>query len=183
MESPTLPPCYSPAHRALHWIMAAAVIVLLAAAIGMNNVAPGPWMNRLYVLHWSLGVLVFPLVLIRIGMRFSNPPLPLPEDIPGWQQRLAVANHALLYAILLVNPLLGYFTKSAFGGPVTFFWLVDLPPAIAKDQALFERLSTAHVIIGFVMIAAIAMHVAAALYHGLIRRDGVFSRMTTGGGR
>lgn len=181
MDSHAPPLGYSATHRALHWIMAAAVITLLAAAIAMNNVAPGPWMNRLYVLHWSLGVLVFPLVLIRIVLRFSNPPLPLPDDIPGWQQRLATANHALLYAILLVNPLLGYLTKSAFGGPVTFFWLVDFPPVIAKNQALFERLSTAHVIIGFVMIAAIAMHIGAALYHGLIRRDGVFSRMTTGG--
>jgi len=174
---------YTATQRALHWATAAIVIVLLAAAIGMNNVPPGPLMNNLYVLHWSLGVVVFPLVLVRLAIRLRRPSPELPEEMPGWQRFAAHATHALLYTILLVNPVLGYLTKSAFGGPVSFFWVLDLPPAIAKNEALFERLSTVHVIIGFVMIAAIAMHVGAALYHGIIRRDGVFSRMTTGGGQ
>lgn len=173
---------YTATQRWIHWLTAVIVIALLAAAIAMNNVAPGPLMNNLYVLHWSLGVTVFPLVLIRLAIRLRRPAPALPEEMPGWQRFAAHATHALLYAILLVNPVLGYLTKSAFGGPVTFFWIVDFPPAIAKNEALFERLSTVHVIIGFVMIAAIAAHVGAALYHGIIRRDGVFSRMTTGAG-
>ena len=71
-------------------------------------------------------------------------------------------------------------TKSAYGGSVTFFWIVDLPPVIAKNEALFARLSTVHVLIGFTMIAVVAVHIGAALFHGLVRRDGIFSRMTTG---
>jgi len=171
---------YTVLQRTLHWITALAVILLLTAGIAMNNVPPGPWMNGLYVLHWSLGVLVLPLALLRIGIRLSRPTPGFPADMPGWQRQAANANHALLYAILIVNPVLGYLTKSAYGGAVTVFWLVDLPPVIGKNEALFERLSTVHGLIGFAMIAVVTVHVAAALYHGLVRRDGVFSRMTTG---
>lgn len=171
---------YTLVQRALHWITAVAVILLLAAAIGMNNVPPGPWMNGLYVLHWSLGVLVLPLALLRIAIRLGRPSPGFPADMPAWQRYAAEANHALLYAILVVNPLLGYLTKSAYGGSVTFFWIVDLPPVIGKNEALFERLSTVHGVIGFAMIAIVAAHVGAALYHGVVRRDGIFSRMITG---
>lgn len=173
-------PAYTVLQRALHWVTAVAVILLLVAGIAMNNVPPGPWMNGLYVLHWSLGVLVLPLALLRIAIRLARPSPGFPDDMPGWQRQAANANHALLYAILVINPLLGYLTKSAYGGPVTFFWLIDLPPVIGKDKALFEQLSTVHGLIGFTMIAVIAVHVAAALFHGLVRRDGIFSRMTTG---
>ncbi|WP_018697766.1 cytochrome b [Amorphus coralli] len=171
---------YTSTQRALHWITALAVIALLAAGLAMNSVGPGPLMNRLYVVHWSLGVTVFPLVLARLAIRFSRPAPPLPADMPGWQRLAAHANHWVLYAILLVNPVLGYLTKSAFGGPVTYFWIVDLPPAIDKNRALFDQLSSVHIVLGFTMIAAIAAHVGAALYHGVVRRDGILSRMVTG---
>ncbi|WP_453969389.1 cytochrome b [Amorphus sp. MBR-141] len=171
---------YTVLQRCLHWITAVAVILLLAAAIAMNNVPPGAWMNGLYVLHWSLGVCVLPLALWRIALRLTRPSPGYPDDMPGWQRFAAEANHALLYAILVVNPLLGYVTKSAYGGSVTFFWIVELPPVIAKNEALFERLSTVHVLVGFTMIAVVALHIGAALFHGLVRRDGIFSRMTTG---
>lgn len=180
MEPRAMQPAYTATQRALHWITALAVITLLAAALAMNSVAPGPLMNRLYVLHWSLGVSVFPLTLWRLAIRFSRPTPPLPDDMPGWQHLAAHANHVALYAILLVNPILGYFTKSAFGGPVEFFWLVDFPPVIAKNEPLFHQLSQVHVIIGFAMIAIIAVHIAAALYHGIVRRDGILTRMATG---
>lgn len=171
---------YTVLQRALHWITAVAVILLLTAGIAMNNVPPGPWMNNLYVLHWSLGVLVLPLALLRIAIRLRRPSPGYPADMPAWQRQAAHANHALLYAILVVNPLLGYLTKSAYGGSVTFFWVIDLPPVIGKNEALFERLSTVHGLIGFAMIAVVAVHIAAALHHGLLKRDGIFSRMTTG---
>lgn len=180
METDAPPHTYALVQRVLHWAIALCVIALLAAGIAMNNVAPGPLMNGLYVLHWSLGVVVFPLAVLQIIARFTHATPAFPETLPAWQCFAARANYALLYAILLVNPVLGYLTKSAFGGPVTLFWLVDLPPLMAKNEALFERLSSAHGLIGFVMLAAVALHILAALHHGIILRDGVLSQMTFG---
>ena len=74
---------YTVLQRCLHWITAVAVILLLAAAIAMNNVPPGAWMNGLYVLHWSLGVCVLPLALWRIALRLTRPSPGYPDNMAG----------------------------------------------------------------------------------------------------
>lgn len=170
-------PAYTAFHRGLHWLIAAVVTLLFVTALSMEG-AEGAARDRLYELHWSLGVLVLVLMLVRIASRLAAPPAPLSVEIPRAQRRLAHAVHGSLYALLVVQPILGYAAKASFGGAIPVFWLFDLPRLLPVDQPLAERLFEAHAIAGYLILALVALHVAAALHHAL-KDDGTFDRMTT----
>ena len=172
-------PAYPLFHRVLHWLIAACVVALIGVGLTMTSIGAGPLQNRLYELHWSVGIVVFVLMIVRLISRNAFPPAPLPSSVAPWQRNLAHVNHAFFYGALLVQPVLGYVGKSAFGGPIPFFGLFDIPALIAKDQVLAERVLDIHSTLGIAILAGVLLHVAGALFH-VSRRDGVFSRMITG---
>ena len=172
-------PAYSAVHRVLHWLIALCVIAAITAGISMNSVDPGPLQNQLYEWHWSLGATIFVLMLLRLVTRFASPPKPLPASVPRWQQAAAHTVHAALYVALLVQPILGYIGKAAFGGTIPYFGLFDIPVLIEKDQAMAQWVLGVHFYFGFVITGLVVVHVTAALYHA-VKLDGVFNRMVTG---
>lgn len=172
-------PAYSVFHRILHWLVALCVIAAIVAGILMVNASPGARQNQLYEWHWSLGATIFVLMLLRLIARFSSPPPPLPASVPGWQRTAAHVVHAFLYVALLVQPILGYIGKAAFGGTIPYFGLFNVPVLIAKDQAMAEWVLEIHTYLGFTIAALVVVHVAAALSHA-VKLDGVFNRMVTG---
>src|SRR5512135_1387415 len=91
---------------ALHWIVAIVVFAQFALGWLMQEIAkepPGPRASAFNV-HKSVGLVIFALMLVRIAWRLSHPPPALPP-MPRWQARAALANHLLLYALLVVMPL------------------------------------------------------------------------------
>jgi cytochrome b561 len=143
----------------------------------MLRIPEGNLQNLLFNLHRSVGVLLFPLVLIRLIYRWRNPPPPLPDDMAPLQKLAAHANHYALYALLLLNPLLGWWATSAFGAAVNVFWLFDLPPIVAENKPLSETLLAIHATVGITITVLVCTHIGAALYHHLIRRDRILLRM------
>ena len=85
--------------------------------------------------------------------------------------------HGSLYVLLLAMPIVGYVANSAYGAPTPFFGLFNVPPIIAKNEALSEQLFAGHRLAGFLLIVLVAMHISAALFHYFIRRDTVLQRM------
>jgi cytochrome b561 len=86
----------------------------------------------------------------------------------------------MLYLLLLAMPIVGYVANSAMGEagtPTPFFGLFELPPIVAPNEPLSERLFMLHRWVGYLVIALVLMHVSAALYHYFIRGDGVLLRM------
>lgn len=177
MQSPQV---YSVTARIIHWITAAGVLTMVPAGIVMVNIGSGALQNTLFDFHRSMGVVLFVITAVRLMYRFVVPPPPLPSSLPIWQRTLAQSTQGLLYLILLINPLVGWVATSAFGAPISVFNLFVLPPIVAKDQALSEVLFSFHTALGILMAVAIVLHIAGALYHWLIAKDGVFQRMTTG---
>jgi cytochrome b561 len=103
----------------------------------------------------------------------------LPADIPAWQQRAALASHWLLYLLMFAMPLIGWAMVSASGTPITLIgtWTV---PAIAPENAdVFAVLRAAHRYLAYLLFATVLLHLAAGLFHGLIRRDGVLKSMVS----
>ncbi len=148
----------------------------------MNNVPSGPVQNTLFDLHRSFGALILLLVLIRLPYRlFAGAPPPEPS-LPRWQIGLSHAVHWLLYLFLLVMPIVGWVGTSAYGAPITVFWLFQLPEIVAKNEALAETLLDAHATAGLIMGGLVVIHIAAALYHRFIRHDGVLARMLPSAG-
>src|SRR5215468_2546565 len=124
---------YSATARALHWIAAALVLFMLPLGVVITNEWGGPLQDPLYDLHRSIGTVIIPLVILRLGYRLMHPPLPLPEDIPPLQQLAARATHWGLYALLMVQPFVGWVATSAYRAPIMVFGLFELPPICPQD--------------------------------------------------
>src|SRR5713101_3432732 len=139
---------YSLTARALHWITAALVLTTIPLGVVIVNEWGGPLQDPLYDLHRSIGALLILVMIVRLGYRLTHPPLPLPDDIPPIQQLAAHATHWGLYALLLVQPFVGWVATSAYGAPIMVFGLFQLPPIWPKDQPFSESLFVVHQVIG-----------------------------------
>src|SRR5687767_9049561 len=107
-------PGYTAIAKALHWLTAALVLTMIPIGIVMSNLSLGPAGDVLYDIHRSIGAVLIPIVLVRLVYRLTNPPPPLPADIPAIQQLAAHTTHWALYALLIVQPIVGWVATSAY---------------------------------------------------------------------
>ncbi|WP_175691774.1 cytochrome b [Burkholderia anthina] len=162
--------------RLLHWVMAAMIVAMLFIGVGMVA-SVSERHDFLVALHKPLGIVVLALVCVRIVVRFVSKPPPLPADLPGWQKAAAHGSHLVLYGLMLAMPLIGWAMLSAGGYPVTLGGGVQLPALVSADPVAFAWLRVAHRVLAYLFFVTFLAHFAAALYHGLIRRDGVVRAM------
>ena len=168
---------YSVTARVLHWLTAALVLTMVPIGIVMANFSLGPAGDTLYDIHRSIGAVLIPVVLVRLIYRLGHPAPPLPADIPAIQQLAAHATHWGLYALLVIQPFVGWIATSAYRAPIKVFWLFQLPPIWPVDQAFSEKMFTVHRWLGILMALMLCAHIGAALYHHFIRKDDVLLRM------
>lgn len=90
----------------------------------------------------------------------------------------AHASHGLLYVLMIAMPLAGWAMCSAGGYPVMLSDSLRLPPIFPVSPVAFAILRHLHTWLAMLLFVRFLAHMAAALYHGLIRRDGVFASMT-----
>jgi len=174
-------PGYSAVARTFHWLTAGLVLTSLPIGISMANLdLGGPVEDPMYHIHRSIGAVVLVLTIGRLIYRLSHPAPPLPAGMPAWQQATALATHWGVYALLIVEPVVGCIATSAYLAPVLFFWLFDLPPIWREDRPFSEAMFVVHRSMGIFIAALICVHIAAALYHHFILRDGVLKRMVSG---
>lgn len=161
---------------ALHWLLALLVIAQIAWGWWMQGIAKMPVGPRVdaFNLHKSMGMLILALMLVRIAWRAGHPPPPLPR-MPRWQHLSARVSHVLLYVALVAQPVIGYLGSAWSGYPVRLFGFA-LPAWAGSHPALKDAMSRAHLVVAIVLMAAISLHVAAALRHAAAR-DGVLARM------
>jgi len=167
--------------RSLHWVMAA--LILFNLPLGVAIARPGwtgPAHDWFYNLHRSVGALIIPLIVIRLAWRLTHPAPPLPDDMSPLQRGAALATHWGLYALLLLQPFLGWVGTSAFPAPIPVFGLFVLPAIWPPDRPLSDRLLAVHAGVGLTIAALVTLHIAAALYHHFWRNDDVLMRMVHG---
>lgn len=164
--------------RILHWLMAVMILVMLFIGVFMASTV-GPNYYRLVTLHRPLGIAILVLALLRLANRFHSPPPALPAELPPLMKIAAKASHVLLYALMIAMPLVGWGMLSAGGYPIPLSGQsVLLPPILPHDPALWACLRSTHTVLAFLLFGVVLLHVGAALFHGLIRRDGVLPSMT-----
>ncbi|OMT54643.1 cytochrome B [Burkholderia pseudomallei] len=167
---------FSPLARLLHWVMAAMIVSMLFVGAGMVTTVSGRH-AALVAMHKPLGVAVLVLACVRVVVRLSSRPPALPADLPGWQKFAAHGSHLVLYALMIAMPLVGWAMLSAGGYPVTLGGGVRLPSIVPADAVWFAWLRHAHRWLAYLFFVTFLAHFAAALYHGMIRRDGVLRAM------
>ncbi|UPG85160.1 cytochrome b/b6 domain-containing protein [Luteibacter aegosomatis] len=161
--------------RWLHWLMA--LLVVAGACVALLREEVSGRALRLWLLegHRHIGLLVLLLFAVRLALRLTlrgAPPVPM----PAFLRLCAGFTHALLYALLLAMPLLGWALSSAADQTIHFFGFT-LPHIVAADDDLADRLQAWHVDVAWVLLGVACLHAGAALWHHLVRRDGVLRRM------
>lgn len=171
---------YGAVAQAFHWLIAALIFVMLGLGYYMEDLPLGTRKLELYGIHKSIGITIAGLAALRLLWRFLNPPPPLPASMKPWEHKVAGVVHALLYLMLLVQPMIGFLQSNAANSPVVLWGVLLLPPLIGPDDPLGETLIGVHAIGGNFLAVLVILHVAAALRHHFVLKDDVLRRMLPG---
>lgn len=160
----------------LHWLLALLILASLAVGYAMTGMPFSPQRLKLYNWHKWAGVVILTLSALRLLWRLTHRP---PPDVPmpGWQRRAAHATHHLLYLLFFAVPLVGWAYSSAAGFPIVVFGLLPLPDFVPADKALAAAIKPWHGWLAYTLAALVLVHVAGALKHHFIDRDGLLRRM------
>jgi len=169
---------FSGVSRLLHWAMAIAILAMLFIGIGMVASVSERY-ELLVAVHRPLGIAILILVVIRLVNRLFNPPPALPATMPSMMRLAATASHVLLYALMFALPLVGWGMLSAARYPIVLAGGLQLPPILPHDIALYAWLRPLHTDLAYLLFATFLAHLGAALFHGLIRHDGVLGGMAS----
>ena len=162
--------------RLLHWLMAVCILSMLFIGVGMVSTVMAKYLTVVSI-HKPLGIAILLLALVRLAVRLAYGAPPLPADLPEPMKLAAELSHYALYALMIGMPLIGWGMLSAAAYPVVLFGGVRLPPILPQSASLHAVLWSAHSYLAFAFFALILLHLAAALFHALVRRDGVFEAM------
>ncbi|MDO9286230.1 MAG: cytochrome b [Aquabacterium sp.] len=167
---------YSSPAIALHWLLALMLIGSFSLGVYMHELPFSPTRLKLYNWHKWAGVTILALSFVRLAWRITHQP---PPDVamPAWQARAAHATHHLLYALFFIVPLVGWAYSSAAGFPIVWFGVLPLPDFVPVDKALAEAIKPWHERTAMLMAGLVLLHVAGALKHQFIDRDGLIARM------
>lgn len=169
---------YTRVAAALHWLIGSALLSQIAFGFLLDELAPRgtPARAGMINLHKSIGMVLGVLIVARIAWRLAHAPPAWPGSMSPTQQRTAALGHRALYACMAVMPLAGYVGSNFSKHGIRFFG-TPLAPWGPDWPAAYSFFVGVHVATAFVFVALIAGHVAMALKHALIERDGVFSRI------
>jgi len=174
-------PRYTAVAIALHWLLALALLAIFGLGLYMAELPFSPVRLKLYNWHKWAGVSILLLSVARLAWRLTHRPPALPAAVtramPGWQMQAHHATHHLMYALFFIVPLLGWAYSSAAGFPIVLFGQIPLPDFVGADKALAATIKPLHELSAWALMMLAALHVAAALKHQWLDRDGLLLRM------
>jgi cytochrome b561 len=180
------PARYNTVAMLLHWLIAAAIIANLVLVLAAPEGRSPERMTMMNV-HRALGLTILVLSVVRVAWRLFNPPPPPPPGLDALSRLAGGAMHLALYFLMVAIPLAGWMMVSASHFQVSWFGLFQWPlfPGFggldkAAGHEWHETFETIHVTLGWAIIVLIPLHIAAGLYHHMMRKDNVLLRMIPG---
>lgn len=170
---------YHPLLVALHWLMALMILVALAAGGLVLANMPSDSPDKVQGLggHMIFGMAIGVLLILRLVTRTRSTHPPHAETGNALLDRIGRWTHWGFYALIAGMVLTGLAT--AFGAglfPIVYGGAADvLPPELATLPARM-----AHGVIATILVALIALHIVAALYHQIFLKDRLLGRMWFG---
>jgi len=162
---------------ALHWTTVAAIVIAVVAMFARDAIEEREWRQFLLGVHRQLGLLVLVGAGVRIAFRLRRGLADHAPDMATALRWAAKAAHIVMYGVLLALPLLGWAVTSAHGISLTLLGSIPLPRFMEADSELADTLTDYHVWLAWGLLALVITHVAAALWHHFVRRDGVLRAM------
>jgi cytochrome b561 len=167
--------------RWFHWILAATILGMLAYGWWMNHIPARADRFFYRSIHADIGYVVLVLMVVRLIWRSINPAPALPSDTPRWLRIAARVNHWALYLVTFVVAMLGWAHSGAHTPDYSsWFGLFHVPQITSPDKAAANAYEDRHILFAYVLLALIAIHFAAALWHHFVKRDRVAARMIDG---
>lgn len=175
IDQPNRPARYGATARLFHWAVVLLLIAEYSLAWLMPDIHKGTQPTGLIAWHLILGPLILAVMLLRLGWRTA---VGVPGLHPGvaWQQWVSKLTHGLLYALLMLLPVLGWLNANTRGWPIHLLGM-PLPALATQGSAVGHDLGEWHSTLAYVVLGLLGLHVSAALYHHWIRKDGLLTRM------
>jgi cytochrome b561 len=174
-ETTTAPARFALPSRVLHWLMAPMVIAQLL--IGVTMIASLSYYPLLLSIHRPLGVLILVFAVVRLANRLTHRLPPFLATMSRAERRIATWSEYLLYALLLVQPLIGWAMLSAARFPIILVGPLRLPGIAPHNIDVYAVLREAHNVFAFLLFLTFTAHVCAVLFHTLVLRDRLLDRM------
>ena len=171
------PQQYSAVAKLLHWLIVLLLLMQFSTEWPLPSLLGKSADDALAAWHVSIGPTILLIMLLRLAWRLTHRPPSAPRDLPPPLRVLSRATHWLLYAVLIVLPVLGWLSASAFGATPMLLGFIPLPALIGQDKPTAEAIGAVHGSLALVLLALIALHVAGATYHVIVKRDRVLSRI------
>lgn len=183
---------YTPLAKGLHWAIAALILGAYGAIYYREWLTDILAHDRIAIqLHYSCGITVFILVIVRIAWRWRHAPPP-PKVDTAIHHRAIKVGHFALYAAMILMPVTGFLSVADFvasgKGHIDYWFFVELDMLRGIDPFAAVGLSLAwledpahriHAFLGaWIVWLLVAGHAAAAFYHQRVLRDGTLDRMT-----
>jgi cytochrome b561 len=171
-------PHYDPLLRWIHWITTALFIAAMLIGLYCGWQPPGTSPRReLLELHKSLGMTLFGLAILRLIVRAATTAPPEPKSFGPLVRLASKLNHSALYAVLLAMPITGYLFSSAGGYSLKYFWTFSWPRLFAGDHEVARTGELLHDSLAYLVYAVVTLHIAATLWHALVKKDKTLARM------
>lgn len=155
---------YSNAQITLHWLTVLLVLILMVSGMAYSL----EWTESDVIdMHQIVGQSLIVVLAARIALRLARPLGPDPNERAAWESWLSKSIHLGFYVILLAYVATGYVAASALSDPAL---IAPLSKAFARSD-LGETLLYVHYGLKWLLLGAIALHVAGALKHALFDHD------------
>jgi len=161
--------------RILHWLMAPMVIAQLF--IGVTMIASLSYYPLLLAIHRPLGLLILAFAVVRLANRLTHQLPPFLATMGPTERRIASWSEYLLYALLLVQPVVGWATLSASRSPIILIGTLHLPGIAPHNVDVYAVLRQLHTVFAILLFLTFTAHVCAVLFHTLVLRDRLLDRM------
>jgi cytochrome b561 len=168
--------------KALHWAMAAIILFASIYVLIINDSMPGFKSTPILFitgmhLHKTLGLLALVLIVLRAVWVFTQKRPELPATMSRQERIASKLAHYALYALMVAVPIFGWLSSSAFGSPTNVFGWFTVGGIWPRDRDMLPFFYYSHKYLAWTLLALVAVHVLAALWHHIIRKDGVLRAM------
>ncbi|MBW7969380.1 cytochrome b [Bradyrhizobium sp. BR 10289] len=167
---------YGTPAKIFHWLIVALLAVQYPIGWLMPDIHPGMSPGASMSFHVSIGIAILVLTAFRLLWRVTHPVAP-ESSLPAWQRLSSEAVHWLLYVLVLATTISGWLFASFRGWSLSFFYLVPLPMLASGNAGAGRTIDGLHQATEWALLLAIGIHIAAALAHVFVYRDGVMQRM------
>jgi cytochrome b561 len=165
-----------------HWLLAVLIIGTWSFGVYMHELPFSPMRVKQFNWHKWAGITILALSALRLLWRLRHPAPALPKHMPSWQQSLSKLTHVALYVLFFATPLAGWAYSSAAGFSVVVYGVLPLPDWVPVSKELADTLKGVHKFFAMSLAALVVLHIAAALKHQFVDRDGLLQRMLPGQG-